>query len=123
MTTSRGWADLQGQVEGLDTGLRDLAEDIGEAGMRKVVSLFLETIGPAQAGLRRAWQASDVALLERSAHTLKASVALLGAGRIAEQCAWIERHANDQVSQAVVDELERVIGDLCRALESLAPSA
>ncbi len=118
MTTAGAWDDRQSVVAELARGLQDLAEDIGEAGMCRVARLFLQAIGPAQAGLRLAWEQSDVATLERSAHTLRASVATLGVTGIAEQCAWIEGHAADQVSEAAVDALEQAIAILCRALES-----
>ncbi len=106
-------------VEGLAAGLSGLAEDIGEAGMRQVVALFLQTAGGARAELRQAWQMTDRRVLERRAHSLKSSLATLGATDIVERCSWVERHARDNVPASVMDELDCDMAGLCLALGSL----
>jgi HPt (histidine-containing phosphotransfer) domain-containing protein len=91
----------------LDPGVLDrLRADLGgDDPVRDVVATFLERTPTVLADLSAAAARDDVEAMRRVAHGIKGTSATLGAARLAEQCAEIERLAR---SGAVPDAAARV---------------
>jgi HPt (histidine-containing phosphotransfer) domain-containing protein len=62
---------------------------------RDVVQVFLETAPGRLKGVDSALRRKDVPTLERHAHSLKASAAIVGARRLSALCAELEERASD----------------------------
>ncbi|MDY7229976.1 hybrid sensor histidine kinase/response regulator [Hyalangium rubrum] len=93
--------------DGFDPSKLDSLRALGEDALTEVVGLFLaNTPGRLQA-MREALATGDLETLERSAHSLKSSSAMLGAMRLASVCAQVETAAS---SGAGVGPLLEVLG-------------
>jgi HPt (histidine-containing phosphotransfer) domain-containing protein len=69
-------------------------DDGGARGLlRQVMRLYLHSVPPLIAELRRAGAAGDLAAVRNAAHSLKSSSANVGATRLAEMCKAVERAA------------------------------
>jgi two-component system sensor histidine kinase/response regulator len=72
--------------------LAQLEEELGGAvALRQVIATFLEGTPGFLAELRDAASRGDASGVQRVAHTLKSTSAMLGATALAEQCADLER--------------------------------
>lgn len=69
-------------------------DDGGARGLlRQVMRLYLDSVPPLIAELRRAGAGGDLAAVRNAAHSLKSSSANVGATRLAEMCKAVERAA------------------------------
>jgi len=94
---------LQRQGEG------DLAREVAQA--------FLEAAPRRLRGLHGALRRKDVSALERHAHSLKASAAMVGALRLSALCAELEERAGDLAFGAAQrPKLEAAFADARAAL-------
>jgi two-component system sensor histidine kinase/response regulator len=102
----------------------DIAEARRQVGddeeiLREVMQLFVDDVPKRVAELRAAVERRDAALLERSAHTLKGSCVVFGAGPARDAANRVEsmgkRRELDGAADAVaslVQESERLAADL-----------
>jgi CheY-like chemotaxis protein/HPt (histidine-containing phosphotransfer) domain-containing protein len=90
--------------------LHQLAEDLGGVdALKDAVRIFLSATPGLLATLRDAAARGDAAAIQRAAHTLKASSAMLGAAGLSARCQQLERSArtsslHDAASQAAAIE-------------------
>jgi HPt (histidine-containing phosphotransfer) domain-containing protein len=78
----------------MDRGVMDqLREDLGDGPVREVVATFLDRTPATLAELRAAASRNDVEAIRRAAHAVKGTSATLGAKRLADECAELERMA------------------------------
>jgi HPt (histidine-containing phosphotransfer) domain-containing protein len=81
----------------LDRAALDAIRALDEGGaaglLQQVVQVYLESVPPLIAELRRAGAAGDAAAVRDAAHSLKSSSANLGAARLAEMCRAVEHAA------------------------------
>jgi CheY-like chemotaxis protein len=86
--------------------LRQLEEELGGAeALRQIVATFLDSAPGFLAALRDAAGRGDPSGMERAAHTLKSTSAMLGATALSVQCAELERLGR---AGTVPDALSRV---------------
>jgi len=112
------------------TSLLDMADLRGRfAGradlLRRVIKIFDEQTPELLARLRHAFRRGDAQTVEYAAHTLKGSLAQLGAqitAGLAEQLEHAARVAAPGRSEAVLKELETQAAQLRRLLNNLANS-
>jgi PAS domain S-box-containing protein len=105
--------------------LRALGRVAGRDVLRELVDTFRSQ--PHLGALREALAGQDRSSLERRAHSLKGSSGMLGALRLAELCAELERIARDEEDleacvrriDAIEDEHGRVVAEL---LDAVAPA-
>jgi signal transduction histidine kinase/DNA-binding response OmpR family regulator len=92
-TSSEGPTDSSATAARLDRGaLAQLQEELGGAeALRQVITTFLESTPRFLGGLRDAASRGDAAGMQRVAHTLKSTSAMLGATALSAQCAELER--------------------------------
>lgn len=118
---------MQRVGEALDPRALDrLAEFGGPELVRKLIRLFLDTSGERVDQVRAAFSGGDLEVAERGAHSLKSSAANLGAGRLQEVCAEMERLLSNRDlagARALLDALEAAHTEVIRALEMLEGSA
>jgi CheY-like chemotaxis protein len=74
-------------------GLRDLKEPDQPEPLRELVELFLKDARPKLERMHSALTGKDLTTLGLAAHSLKGSASNLGARRLAELCATLERRA------------------------------
>jgi len=101
--------------------LRQLEEDVGAVETRSVIETFLEATPDLLASLRNGAARADAAAIQRSAHTLKASSALLGALVLARRCEDLERlgRAGDvEGARPMVEAVETLFSAVERALRA-----
>jgi signal transduction histidine kinase/DNA-binding response OmpR family regulator/HPt (histidine-containing phosphotransfer) domain-containing protein len=116
-TTGVGATDSPASAATLDRGvLAQLQEELGgEEALRQVMTTFLESAPAFLAGLRDAASRGDAARMQRVAHTLKSTSAMLGACALSTQCAELERLSRagtvpDAVSRvAAIDALYHTV--------------
>ena len=68
-----------------------LREDLGDGPVREVVATFFDRTPATLAELRAAASRNDVEAIRRTAHAVKGTSATLGAKRLADECAELER--------------------------------
>lgn len=88
----------------------------------KMVRLFLDTSPERVAQVRLAFTGGDLREAERGAHSLKSSAANLGATRLQEVSAAMERLLGDEDvddAHALFEEFEQIHGQTLAALEAL----
>ncbi|MGE0455879.1 MAG: Hpt domain-containing protein [Vicinamibacteria bacterium] len=86
---------------------------------RDVVEAFLDAAPGRLRGVSGALRRKDVPTLERHAHSLKASAAMVGALRLSALCAELEARAGDLAFGAVQrPELEAAFADARAALQA-----
>ena len=102
--------------------LDQLREDLGgNAPLNDVIVTFLEKTPEALDALRDATVRADADALRRAAHMIKGSSAMLGARRLAEQCAELEQlgrsgHVPDAASRiAAIEASYRTVAAALRA--------
>jgi signal transduction histidine kinase/DNA-binding response OmpR family regulator/HPt (histidine-containing phosphotransfer) domain-containing protein len=102
--------------------LHQLAEDLGGVdALKDAVRIFLSATPGLLATLRDAAARGDAAAIQRAAHTLKASSAMLGAAGLSARCQQLERSArtsslHDAPSQAA--DIEALYGAVESTLRS-----
>jgi CheY-like chemotaxis protein len=74
-------------------GLRELSEPGRPEPLLELIELFLKDAHPRLARMNSALAAKDLSALALAAHSLKGSASNLGARRLAELCATLEKHA------------------------------
>lgn len=92
----------------------------------ELLDLFLEDARGQLENLRRASAQGDLALLERTAHTLKSSSASVGARRLSRLCSELEqlgRSRQAEPARGLVEALAEHFGEVRAALESAKGSA
>jgi HPt (histidine-containing phosphotransfer) domain-containing protein len=85
----------------------------GEALVRDVIVIFLDTVPARMAAARAAVERGDVASLKLAAHTMRGSCGQLGAVRMRELCERVERAASTldlAASAHLLDAMERELG-------------
>ncbi len=92
------------------TGPRVVSESIG---------LFLRSADKNLAALREAQRTGDLRGLERGAHSLRGSCAILGARAMAELASAIEERARDGKQDGVAELLDRLEGEYARTRGAL----
>jgi two-component system, sensor histidine kinase and response regulator len=110
----------------IDTAAVDKIRVIGGSPLLgRVIARFAETSPPLVATMREACAAGDTEAVWRAAHTLKSSAAAVGAGSLAQRCAYIEAMAREDrilppnsVIGAVGDELGVAIDALRKLTEN-----
>jgi CheY-like chemotaxis protein len=99
--------------------LRQLAEDLGGVdALKDAVGVFLSGTPGLLAALRDAAARGDAAAIQRAAHTLKASSAMLGALGLSTRCQQLERSAR---SNSLPDAPSRV-ADIEAIYSALEPA-
>ncbi len=101
--------------------LRQLEEDVGAAETRSVIETFLEATPGLLASLRNGAARADAAAIQRSAHTLKASSALLGALVLSRHCEDLERLGRSgdvERARSMVEAVETLFVAVERALRA-----
>ena len=102
--------------------LRQLAEDLGGVdALTEAITVFLSATPGLLATLRDATARGDAAAIQRAAHTLKASSAMLGAAGLSARSQELERasRANSmQDAPARVAEIEAIYGAVESALRA-----
>jgi HPt (histidine-containing phosphotransfer) domain-containing protein len=108
------------------TARRQVAEDEGL--LREVIGLFLEDTPKQVSELRKALNAQDAALLERTAHTIKGSCVILGAHdaqKAAHTLEMLGRAKNfaeaEAASARLSGELQRLSADLGNYMKTTSP--
>jgi signal transduction histidine kinase/DNA-binding response OmpR family regulator len=110
-------------AEALDRNiLQQLEQDLGGAEvLRDVISTFLSGTPGLLTTLRDAAAQGDAAAIQRTAHTLKASSAMLGAHDLSGRCEELERLSRTesvQGAQSRVAVIEALYGAVERALKA-----
>lgn len=93
--------------------LATLYGELGEEGpalFKEIAEMFIEGLPQQVTALRIAFQERDLMGLERSAHSLKGSCKQLGARKMAECAARIERSARGKSLENVAEEID-LLGD------------
>ena len=106
------------------TELRARFEGKGEL-LRRVIKIFDEQTPQLLARLRHAFRRGDAQAVQWTAHTLKGSLAQLGAQGPAELAAQLEQAARVAApgrSEAILRDLETQAAQLLRMLNDLAKS-
>jgi CheY-like chemotaxis protein len=102
--------------------LRQLAEDLGGVdALKDAVGVFLSGTPGLLAALRDAAARGDAAAIQRAAHTLKASSAMLGALGLSTRCQQLERSARSnslQDAPSRVADIEAIYSALEPALRA-----
>jgi HPt (histidine-containing phosphotransfer) domain-containing protein len=92
----------------------------GSAGLvPRVLGLYVQSLQRLLGQLCAARQAADVLGQHRVVHTLKSSSASVGALRLAEQCADIERRLRDGVHDGLAAQLDAMAAEGERVLAAL----
>ena len=104
---------------GVIQSLRALSERDEQGLFGQLAEIFDASAVDRLASLRRARRDEDVAGLARAAHALRGSAAALGATRLCQLCAHIERNG---ASEGVLDHVAVELGRVRAALGSLAAS-
>ena len=94
--------------------------------LRRIVKIFDEQTPQLLARLRHAFRRGDAVAVERTAHTLKGSLAQIGAQSTADLAHQIEQAARTAAapgrSETVLKDLEAQAGQVQRLLNELAKS-
>ncbi|AFY40527.1 Hpt domain protein [[Leptolyngbya] sp. PCC 7376] len=98
--------------------LDDLTSIVGDDPdvLRDVVNAFLEDSPKLLDGMKEAFDAKDLEVLERNAHTLKSSSRLFRAEQFATQCQTIEACAKNSDWPVITEEMPK----LCQNFEVIA---
>ncbi|GAB4565762.1 MAG: hypothetical protein Kow0047_16600 [Anaerolineae bacterium] len=107
----------------IDPGaLQQFREMMGEEAPEVIADLIESYVQDAEgllAQIDTAWGQGDMALLQRSAHTLKSSSALLGATRLSEIALSIEKAAREQNLEGVEEKIAEAREEFHRARQEL----
>jgi len=101
--------------------IRQLQEDIGDAETRFVIETFLEATPGLLASLRDGAARADAAAIQRIAHTLKASSAILGALGLSTRCQELERLGRTgdvELARSTITAVGTLYGAVERALRA-----
>ena len=93
--------------------------------LRRIVKIFDEQTPQLLARLRHAFRRGDAVAVERTAHTLKGSLAQIGAQSTADLAYQIEQAARRTApgrSETILKDLEAQAGQVQRLLNELAKS-
>ena len=108
----------------LDPGPLDTIASLQRPGapdlVGRVLALFADDAPRHVAGVADGIEALDPERVRTAAHTLKSSAANVGALRLADACARIERSARESnlvACVAIADELDALLADALGALE------
>jgi hypothetical protein len=82
----------------------ELADMLGEAGMREAMASFMDETSTRLAALRAYRLDDERDKIMREAHTLKGAASTFGFRRLSELARWLEQHAAD-VDAATLDEV------------------
>lgn len=82
----------------------ELADMLGEAGMREAMASFMEETSTRLAALRAYRLDDERDKIKREAHTLKGSASTFGFRRLSELARWLEQHAAE-VDATTLDEV------------------
>ena len=100
--------------------LRGLQEEGEDDLLSELIDLFLQDAPTRVAHLRQAIECEDWPAVASWAHSLRGSCGSLGALRMAEVCARLERHGRDSASrptaEAIYRELEGDFALVCAEL-------
>jgi len=112
---------MEGEEAVLDVTMLESLRALQRAGesdiARDVVEAFLDTAPGRLKGVSGALSRKDVPTLERHAHSLKASAAMVGALQLSALCAELEERAGDLAFGAVQrPKLEAAFADARAAL-------
>jgi two-component system, sensor histidine kinase and response regulator len=102
--------DLEGALDQLE-GDRELLEEVAH--------LFFEECPKIVAEIRGAYEADDLRLLERSAHTLKGSSASIGARAVSQAASELEHRARSGDAADVRDLIQRTEEEVHKLLPRL----
>jgi HPt (histidine-containing phosphotransfer) domain-containing protein len=94
----------------------------GESLLRELIGIYRETAPGRLAELRRGVEQGQLDIAERAAHTMKSSAGNLGAVRVAELTADVERRIAAGELDGVADlvrELEEQLGHVLRELKEI----
>lgn len=99
--------DMKPPILDKDSALRRIGGD--ESLLKELVSIFMEDF-PQQFGtLQEALSGQEFDVVRRQAHSLKSASASIGAERLREACAAVERQAEDPAGQPGLDTLSSVM--------------
>ncbi len=91
----------------------------GDRILRGAIEGFMRDAPARLAELHQAQIDGDAEIVERVAHTLKSSSALLGARRLSKLCLHVEREASTPASEAVRSTIVRIESEYERVAEAL----
>jgi len=116
-------ADLNDTDGSLDSsvinGLKELREPGQPDPLRELVDLFVRDARPRLEAMSQALATSDLAKLAAASHTLKGSASNLGARRLAQLCASLEKQARAGQPQKAARTLAEVHNEFARVRELL----
>ena len=102
-----------------ESALDRLREWGGDKLLGQMIGLFLANAPVRMAQIRRGSETGDVAEAEKGAHSLKSSAANLGATRVRELCAEIERSAAEGDGNRVNELLPSIEAAFADAIATL----
>jgi CheY-like chemotaxis protein len=119
--TSKAATDAPGAVMDLAAidKIRSIPDKNNTSLIARVVSQFADTAPSLAATIRSQCDAGDAEAVWRTAHSLKSSAAALGAERLSQRCAQIERLAREGSAEPVRALLDALEADLAAAQSGL----
>ena len=100
--------------------LIELGEEGGESILKVLADIFIQEEGPAcLSRIDAALQAGDVEELAEGAHKLKGGAAQLGASRLRDLCADLEKQARDGDASNAAGLLQAISAEMARVYAAL----
>jgi PAS domain S-box-containing protein len=101
------------------TGLKELREPGQPDPLKELVDLFARDAHPRLEAMEQAYDDGDLPKLAAAAHALKGSASNLGARRLAQLCAGLEKQAKNGHAERAGQTLTEVSAEFARVCEQL----
>ena len=101
------------------TGLKELREPGQPDPLKELVDLFARDAHPRLQAMQQAYDDGDLPKLAAAAHALKGSASNLGARRLAQLCAGLEKQAKNGHAERAGQTLTEVSAEFARVCEQL----